>query len=485
MVSVLRKDFFVKKIPQWQKDPNLFFREVLDFTPDTWQQAVNDDLAKHPKVAVKSGQGVGKTADAACLFLWFLFCFPNSRVVATAPSKQQLHDVLWSEIAKWQERSPLLQATLKWTKTYVTVKGKEKRWFGVARTATKAENMQGFHAPYMLFIVEEASGIDEAILEAILGTLSGPHNKILMIGNPTKLTGTFHDAFTRDRALYRCHTVNAELVARSNKENIAAMKQKYGANSNFVRVRIHGEFPLQEDDVFIQLSDIMSSVQSDLRTFQRVKLADGSVVERVVADVESIDIGCDVARFGDDKTCIAYKVNEMVKFHMQYRGRDTMTTANEIARLALDLKERYNFAGKIPAKIDVGSMGGGVVDKLNELKEQYPERYDWLVVVPVDFGRPIKHRDYYDTTTLMMALLRDMIATKDDDGNTKAPDVVLPDNQDMIAQFSTRKYGFRPPAKAKIESKEDFKKRTKGTSPDEADCVLLTVLPVYNLYADA
>lgn len=53
----------------------------------------------------------------------------------------------------------------------------------------------------MLFIVDEASGVADPIMEAIMGTLSGDNNKLLMCGNPTKTTGTFYDAFTVDR----CH----------------------------------------------------------------------------------------------------------------------------------------------------------------------------------------------------------------------------------------------------------------------------------------
>ena len=91
---------------------------------------------------VRSGQGVGKTGCEAVLCLWFLSCFPYSRVVATAPTKQQLNDVLWAEVSKWQSKSPLLKVVLRWTKTKVSVVGNEERWFATARTATKPENMQ-------------------------------------------------------------------------------------------------------------------------------------------------------------------------------------------------------------------------------------------------------------------------------------------------------------------------------------------------------
>lgn len=140
-----RMRFFQKRVPMYRKDPIAFAREVLRFEPDEWQKSALMDLAANPKVAIKSGQGVGKTGMEAVCLLWFLCCYPYPRIVATAPTKQQLHDVLWSEVNKWMSRSPLLSDILKWTKTYIYMRNYEKRWFAVARTATKPENMQGFH----------------------------------------------------------------------------------------------------------------------------------------------------------------------------------------------------------------------------------------------------------------------------------------------------------------------------------------------------
>ena len=224
--AVLRSRFFSKRIPMYQKDPVLFAKEVVRFAPDTWQKEALANLERSPKVTIKSGQGVGKTSLEAVALLWFLTCFPYPRVVATAPTKQQLHDVLWSEVAKWQERSLLLRQLLKWTKTYIYMAGYEKRWFATARTATKPENMQGFHEENMLFIIDEASGVAEPIMEAILGTLSGSNNKLLMCGNPTKTSGTFYDSHTRDAGLYVRHTVSSLDSSRTNKENIELLDRK-------------------------------------------------------------------------------------------------------------------------------------------------------------------------------------------------------------------------------------------------------------------
>ena len=464
MATVNRAEFFRQRIPKYKKDAVLFAKEVLQFTPDDWQRDVLTDLSQHDRVTVRSGQGVGKTGVEAIAALWFLSCFPFARVVATAPTKQQLHDVLWSEIAKWQGKSPVLSEILTWTKTYIYLKGYEKRWFAVARTATKPENMQGFHEDNMLFIVDEASGVADPIMEAILGTLSGDNNKLLMCGNPTKTSGTFFDSHTRDRGAYKARRVNAEDSPRTNKENIASLKRKYGADSNFVRVRVLGEFPLQEDDVYIPLHLIEESIQLR-RDFEPSPIP------------TSIHIGCDVARFGDDQTVIGQKVDEKVDLPYKTRGQDTMKTADRIIELGESLIKRYRWTGKIPVKVDDGGVGGGVVDRLRQIKRNDPERFAWLEIFPVKFGLRIKNKYYHDSTSYMLSIVKKLLAPFDDQGKPKPVGLILPDDDNLAAQLSSRKYRLTEQSKIQVESKDAMKKRGLP-SPDEADCVLLLCLPV-------
>ena len=480
MDDIQFSEFLDESIPLWRNDPVMFFREVLGFEPDEWQAEAARDLAAKPKVSIKSGQGVGKTGLEAAVFLWFITCFPYPRIVATAPTKQQLHDVLWSEISKWMSKSELLSMLLKWTKTYVYMVGNEKRWFGVARTATKPENMQGFHEDNMLFIVDEASGVADPIMEAILGTLSGANNKLLLCGNPTRTSGTFYDSHTRDRALYKCHTVSSADSSRTNKENIDSLIRKYGWDSNVVRVRVRGEFPEQEDDVFIRLSWIESSINTELEPETAKALGcffddkGRKIIDR--NGVDSIDIGCDVARFGDDRTVIGYKINEVAKIFKKYNGQDTTWTAGNICRLYNSLVDLYKFKKKIYVKIDDGGVGGGVTDQLREIKRREPERYKMMEIVPIHFGQPIKHKYYYDTTTYMMGIIREMLEPFDDAGNPRQPTLVLPNDDDLVGQLSCRKYSYVG-GKIKVESKKEMKERGLS-SPDEADCMLLTCFPV-------
>ena len=457
-------DFFVKRIEIYLNDINQFAVDMFGFEADDWQIEFFHNVEQSRRVSVKSGQGVGKTAATAIVIVWFLLVHPNARVVATAPTGHQLNDVLWAEVAKWLQKSDLLNEILKWTKTKIYVKEAEERWFAVARASNRPENMQGFHEDNMLFIIDEASGVEDEIIEAIIGTLSGENNKLIMLGNPTKTTGVFHDSFKRDRALYVTQTVNAENSPRTNKENIQALKRKYGANSNVVKVRVYGEFPSQEDDVFIPLSWLERSIMTDYDLSKE--------------KITSIDIACDVARFGDDKTVIGSKINKQVFIHKKINGQDTVKTFKSIILLYKQLIEKYHYKGFVVAKVDDGGVGGGVVDMLREYKEKCPQECSQLIIKGVLFGQKIKHKYYADSTTYMMSLLRDAISPYDENGLPKPCELVLPNDDDLVGQLSTRKYNFvAGTTKQAVESKKAMKERGLA-SPDEADCVILLCLPV-------
>lgn len=458
-VSMQRFKYRIKK---YRLDPVLFFREVLLFEPDSWQKEAAKDVSESPKVSIRSGQGVGKTAFQAAIALWFLCCFPYPRIVATAPTRQQLNDVLWSEIAKWMEKSPVLGSILKWTKTYVYMLGCEKRWFAVARTATKAENMQGFHEDNMLFIVDEASGVAEPIMEAILGTLSGDNNKLLLCSNPTKTSGTFYDSHTVDRADYRVHRVNSMETERTNKKNIESLIRKYGKDSNVVRVRVLGEFPKQEDDVFMPISLVEAAV--DLELFKTEE-------EEKKHQVKSINIGVDVARFGDDETIIAAKIDRLMQPLIMRHGQNLMATVGDTLKLCRNLHEKYPSVKNIIVKIDDTGLGGGVTDRLMEIKQQ--EALSWLIIIPVNFAskvpKGVKDSYYYDDiVTYMWSVVRDLM---------QKDDIKLPDDSDLVGQMTTRKYFMQSNGKIKLESKKAMKERGLK-SPDRADAVVLACMPV-------
>lgn len=312
----------------------------------------------------------------------------------------------------------------------------------------------------MLFIVDEASGVADPIMEAVLGTLSGENNKLLMCGNPTRTSGTFYDAFNADRALYRCHTVSSADSPRTNKQNIESLIRKYGRNSNVVLVRVFGEFPKQEDDVFIMLSLIEHCCMLDLPEDMPIK---------------RISLGVDVARYGDDETVIALNVGGNITLPVMFRGQSLMTTVGKVVQQYRHIIATYpTYHGKIYVNIDDCGLGGGVTDRLEEVKRE--EKLNRMVIVPVNAaarvpdevvvdGGKVKAADIYDNmTTYLWGTVKELLI---------AEGISLQNDNELVAQFSCRKYRLTSRGKMQLESKEEMKKRGIS-SPDRADAVALS-----------
>lgn len=139
--------------------------------------------------------------------------------------------------------------------------------------------------------------------------------------------------------------------------------------------------------------------------------------------------------------------------------------------------EKYRFDKAIPIKIDDSGLGGGVTDRLRRVKREQPERFWWMDIIPVYFGQRIHHDFYYDSTTYMMSVVKNLLAPQTPEGAQKPVQLILPNDNDLVGQLSTRKYSMTDDAKIRVESKDAMKKRGMH-SPDEADCILLLCLPV-------
>lgn len=453
----------VELINLYWDDPVAFAEDMLDFHPDEVQAAIMMDVAGHPKTSVRSGQGVGKTALEAVLVIWFLCCRPNPKVIATAPTKQQLYDVLWAEIAKWLNSSKVKNLLI-WTKTKVYMVGHEDRWFATAKTATKPENMQGYHEDYMLFLVDEASGVTDNILEAILGTLTGDDNKLLMCSNPTRTSGVFFDSHNRDREHYKTHKISSRNSKRTSKENIAMLERKYGKDSDVVRVRVDGEFPKAEADTFIAL--------------EIAELATSCKVDPVG---EVLHLGVDVARFGDDETVIAPRIGGKCFDLHCYSKQDTMVTTGWVLNIARTMMEKFPQLQRVEIKVDDSGVGGGVTDRLKEVVNEQRLPYD---IIPVNNGSKPNDEHYENKGTETWADFREELQENFSQYlQGKEPLIELPNDDKLITQLTNRKYRMTSKGKVALERKEDMKKRGLQ-SPDRADAVVLSFVtgPVYTIY---
>lgn len=455
-----KKERVKKALLYYADRPVEFVRDIIKAEPDRQQAEILRSLAANSMTSVRSGHGVGKSAVEAWAVIWFLLTRPFPKVPCTAPTQHQLFDILWAEISKWIRNNPVIGSELIWTKEKVYMRGHPEEWFAVARTASKPDALQGFHSGHLLFIIDEASGVDDKIFEPVLGALSTKGSRLLMCGNPTQLSGFFYESHHKNRAIYSTMHIDGRISKRVPDEYVKTIIDMYGEDSDVFRVRVAGEFPLAEDDVFIPLPLIeqCSSLSYDLPEGKGMPFA---------------ILGVDVARFGDDETIIYRNFKGRCKIVCRRRGQDLMKTTGDIVKqFLLIYEENPGYEGKVYINIDDTGLGGGVTDRLREVKKE--RNLKRMYVIPINAAEKIetdtpagrKSAEHYNNlTTDMWANIRDLLKNRD---------IVIEDDEATIGQLSSRKYRMTSNGKIEVEPKQEMKKRGLS-SPDRGDALALSL----------
>lgn len=264
-------------------DPVWFLKEAFNIELDIWQEEMFEAMAdvvrnkyntnpelfnytgpkfklkENPKAltkfTIRAMHGPGKTFGAAAAIVWWHFAFKGISP-ATAPTIKQLKNRLWPNIRKiqgmgspfWRKAFEIRATEIEWYK--------DANWKCIAETGATPENLQGYHDNFMLIVADEASGIDEEMYPVIEGALStGIIVILLLIGNPTKLQGTFADSHLKPKVSKYYHRIHVDLdkTTRVSRQWVTEMVDKYGEDSPVVRVRCYGEFAQEDENQLIAL----------------------------------------------------------------------------------------------------------------------------------------------------------------------------------------------------------------------------------------
>lgn len=420
--------------------PVEYVQDTLRIDPQPEQAAMLNGLVSG-NVSAKSGHGIGKTAAAAWANLWFMTTRPMCKVPCTAPTQHQLEDVLWPEIRVWLDRSTLRDFFV-WTQTRLYVKDYQSAWFSVPRSCSKPENLQGFHARDVLFIVDEASGMPQEIMEVIEGALTNQNARLMMLGNPTQITGMFYDSFHKHRSFYTTFTISSEKSKLVSPDYPKRMALKWGKESDIYKIRVLGQFPKGSPEALIRLDLVESAVK-------RQQEPEGQ-----------IEIGVDPARYGDDSSVIAIRQGLVLSPLITFSGINTTRLTGMIAQEIRALRKK-GYDGAITVKVDDTGIGGGVTDQLQEIDAELN-----IDVIPINNGASANDPDYYNLGANLWGDFKEALKS-----------ITIPDDPELITQLTTRKYKIRPDGRIQLEEKDAMKKRGLN-SPDKADAAVLAYAQV-------
>jgi phage terminase large subunit len=349
------------------------------------QEAILNGLERHRRVVVRSCRKSGKTFAAADAVLYFISTAPTVSIT-TAPTGRQVRELLWGRIRAAHARAP---ARLPGRTTTTALRVAED-WYALGISTDDPENFLGFHSGVLapgetgrrsrlLFIFDEAPGVDPSIFDAMEGSMSGPDAYVLLLGNPLLDADDPHPfarACQPGSGWHRIHIGANEidddypgadecfhevpqwLLEPTWKEE---REKEWGSTSSLYRAHVLGCFAGRgaAADLVIPRS-LLEAAEAQASTSKQGR-----------------HIGVDVARTGSDEAVGALWVDGVKAASHAWSSPDLMETAD----IVIALTKRWG-AGDEPVPghnvhVDVIGIGAGVVDRL---------RQRGLMVDAVDFG---------------------------------------------------------------------------------------------------
>lgn len=290
------------------------------------------------------------------------------------------------------------------------------------RAARSIKSLEG----YDLVWIEEGQSVSKESLDLLLPTIRMDGAEIWACWNPD----TPDDAIERLKT--RPSAVNIQCNYNDNPwftERLQAeMKADYEQDADEAMHTWEGVFRKQGENCIMNRVSVKEAMQRE-------------------ADKEgAYAIGVDVARYGGDSTTMFKRKGMQVIDYKVYKKLSLTEQADKFEMLADRDKTIHGC-------VDGGGVGGGLIDILRER--------GYYNIEDVNFGEKAMDTDKYDSAASEMWLTFSL------------SEAGIPDNAQLLTELTDRRYTFNKRGQKCVESKDEYKKRHGGKSPDMADGLLL------------
>ena len=432
-------------------DPVRWVRDVLGEFIWSKQVEIMNALTENRYVAVRASHDVSKSHTASRFVSYWMETHGvgEAFAVTTAPTHRQVHAVLWRELGKAHRKGNLSGRIMLKDEWYMGAGGgKELVAYGAKPADYDPSAFNGIHSRFPLIVVDEAGGVAKTIFDAVDSLATNFHARVLAIGNPDDPSAHFatickpgsgwqvlHISAFDTPAFTGEEVPDSLLEMLVSPEWVEERKKRWGVNSPIYQSKVLGEFPEIDDYTLIPPKWILAAQQREIPRNYAPKM------------------GVDVARFGDDETCIYINEGGWARLHKTLHKEDTMKTAGHVAKAFRELSrppvKQWPTAG-----IDVIGVGAGVYDRLSELG---------LDVAPLNASEsPIDKERFVNARAEWYWNLRESFEAGEVD--------IDEDDDQLVSQLGAIRWDITSKGKILIESKDDMRKRGLP-SPDRADAL--------------
>lgn len=433
----------------YRRDPDLWARERLGL--ETWSKPreIREAVRDNRHTAVQACHESAKTHTAASIAAWWLDVHPvgEAFVVTSAPTNAQVRALLWRDIATMHGAGGLrgrITLDARWLiNEQLVAYGRKTQNEADPKKAMQA--FQGVHARYVLVIIDEAGGVPKWLFDAADSIAANENGRILAIGNPDDPSSYFAEVCAPaskyhvipisafDTPAFTGEPVSPRLLEMLIGPTYVEEMRTLGEDSHLFQAKVLGRFPDISSDALFPPAFLNRAQEADLPG-----LGLGGY-------------GVDVARYGDDETCVYRNRDGVIRFVTGVHKQDTEDVADLVDGILSD-----HGADRVPAMVDAVGVGAGVFDKLRRRGQ------------PVsDFNggeRAFQPDRYVNRRAEAFWELRQAMA----DGRVDLD----PDDVELISQLGRIKWRPVHGGKVQIETKDEMRKRGVK-SPDRADAVAM------------
>lgn len=464
----------ISLLAAYQLSPETYVRQQLGVTWWSKQVEVARALLKHKRVFVKASHSVGKTHLAGGLVNWAFDCFFPSLTFTTAPTEDQVKDTLWKEVRVQRGARPGLMPKAPRMEL-------SPDHFAVGYTARDASAFQGRHEERVFIIFDEAVGIEGQFWDGAEGMLTGEECFWLAIMNPTD---TASRAFEEEQT-GAWHSITISALEHPN--IVAELEGRpapfpAAVRLSFVQERIRRWCtPISPSDR--KASDFEFPPGSGL-WYRPGPLFESRVLGRwpssgttsvwseavwlmclILQPVpqEPLQIGCDVAREGDDYTSIIARRGSCALHHETHNGWKTNQTAGQLKKLCKELAEPGEDPARVLVMIDDDGVGGGVTDQAG----------DFNFVGISAASTPLEPENYPNRRSELWFA----VAQRADEGRIDLSRLSEQSRKLLRRQAMAPRWWVDSNGRRVVERKEITKRRIKR-SPDDMDALNLAFAPI-------
>lgn len=456
--------------PEYFDDPVGFAEKELGLRLWSKQRRILEAIARGRRVAIRSGQKTGKSTAFVAAALWWAATRARGRVLFTGPGNAQVKDILWKELHRLcYDRGNLREDG----RTVADVLGVEPavmphtgmQWpdgreiVGFVRETPTAT--QGFSGPEVLIIIDEASGVPDAIFEAHEGNTAA-EGRILAASNPTSNVGWFFEAFHSHLEFWDTIHISSEespnitglepaIPGLAGADWLQTQLAKYGPAHPAYLVRVKGDFAGTTSNTIVGLTMLTKSHE------RRAKRLKDEAANGEQPNTDPLEYGLDVARFGDDDTIITPRRGKRVYPQIAIHGAD----GNEIAGKLLEDVRARRYPGERP-KVKIDGTGGWGSSPADILRAGHADE-----VEAIEVNSSCKADDEELYTNLRSQLHFGVAQWLEDGGE-------LPPDKKLDVELLAPTYTFDARRRYVVEPKASIKKRLQR-SPDRADSLALSI----------